>query len=86
MLSSEEVKKIRSKIRKDISKWKNENPNWDTSDSMKYLETKVSTNTFKSYKSILPLFCHWENTTPEQMLSHREKQSRSDARALKKWG
>jgi len=59
MVISEEVKETRAKIRKDISKWKEENLDWDTSESMKYLESKVSPNTFKSYRAILPLFCHY---------------------------
>ena len=80
MVISEEVKEIRAKIRKDISKWKEENPEWDTSDSMKYLESKVSPNTFKSYRAILPLFCHLNNTTPEQMIALRETQFRSEDR------
>jgi integrase len=80
MADSEESKKLRSKIRQDINKWKRENPDWDISESMKYLESKVSPNTYKSYKSILPLFCHWENTTPEQMITQRETQFRSTDR------
>ena len=77
MADNEEAKKIRSNIRRNIKKWKQENPDWDYSESMKYLESKVSDNTYKNYKSILPLFCHWENTTPEQMITQREKQYRS---------
>ncbi len=83
MVVSEEVKEIRAKIRKDISSWKAENSDWDTSDSMKYLENKVSLNTYKSYRAILPLFCHWENTTPEQMISSRENQYRSDDKKVR---
>ncbi len=41
-------------------------------------ESKVRENTFKNYKSILPLFLHWENTTPDQMITQREKQYKSD--------
>jgi len=78
MALSEEVKAVRSKIRKDITKWKKEHPGWDTSESIQYLEAKVSENTYKSYKAILPLFLHWENTTPDQMITKREKQNRSD--------
>ena len=78
MVVSEEVKAIRSKIRKDITNWKNENPSWNTSDSIMYLESKISINTYKSYKAILPLFLHWENTTPDQMITKREKQTRSE--------
>lgn len=74
MTYNDEANEIRSKIRKDIKKWKQENPNWDSSESMKYLKSKISANTYKNYKSILPLYCHWENTTPEQMITQREKQ------------
>jgi integrase len=84
MTNSEEAKRIKSEarsiIRKAVKKWKNENPNWISSESMTYLETKVSPNTFTSYKSILPLFCHWENTTPDQMITQRETQYRSEER------
>ena len=83
MVISEEVKVSRAKIRKEISKWKEENPDWDTSDSMKYLESKVSSNTFKSYRAILPLFCHLNNTTPEQMIAIRETQFRAENRKEK---
>ena len=78
MVDSEEAKVIKSKIRKAVSKWKTDNPDWEKSESMKHLESKVSPNTFKNYRSILPLFCHWENTTPEQMISRRENQYRSN--------
>ncbi len=83
MAISEEVKTIRAQIRKNVSKWKEEHPDWDTSESMKYLESKVSSNTFRSYRAILPLYCHLDNTTPEQMLSLREKQLRSEDRKEK---
>lgn len=83
MAISEEVKEIRAKIRKDISNWKEETPDWDTSDSMKYLESKVSPNTFRSYRAILPLYCHLNNTTPEQMISLRESQFRAEDRKEK---
>jgi len=77
MAVPEKVKEVRAKIRKDIATWKSENPDWGTSESMKYLENKVSVNTYKSYRAILPLFCHWENTTPDQMITQRETQYRS---------
>ena len=83
MAISEEVKAIRSQIRKNVSKWKEEHPDWDTSESMKCLESKVSSNTFRSYRAILPLYCHLDNTTPEQMISLREKQLRSEDRKEK---
>jgi len=83
MVISEEVKEIRSKIRKAVSKWKEENPDWDTSESMKYLGSKVSSNTFRSYRAILPIYCHLNNTTPEQMVTLRETQFRSEDRKEK---
>jgi len=84
MMNFEDAKRIKSEarslIRKAVTKWKNENPNWVSSESMTYLESKVSPNTFTSYKSILPLFCHWEETTPDQMITRRETQYRSEER------
>ena len=84
MINTEEAKKIKSEtrsvIRKNVTKWKTENPDWASSESMTYLENKVSPNTFTSYKSILPLFCHWEKTTPDQMITLRETQYRSEER------
>ena len=84
MINSEEAKAIKSEarslIRKAVTKWKNENPDWASSESMTYLESKVNPNTFTSYKSILPLFCYWENTTPDQMITRRETQYRSEER------
>ena len=80
MVESEGVKKVRAQIRKAVSKWKSENPDWENSETMKHLESKVSPNTYTNYKSLLPLFCQWENTTPEQMINQREKQTKSDDR------
>jgi len=58
MVTSEDIQATRSNIRKKVQTWKKENPEWDTSDSMNYLESKVSKNTYKSYRAILPLFLH----------------------------
>jgi integrase len=80
MVESEEVRQVRAQIRKKIAKWETENPDWENSEPMIHLKSKVSPNTYTNYKSLLPLFCQWENTTPQQMITQREKQLKSDDR------
>ncbi|MCW4048856.1 MAG: site-specific integrase [Candidatus Bathyarchaeota archaeon] len=51
-----------------------DNPDWIDNESMKVIASKVRETTFISYKTVLPLFCHWKDKTPDQIIAERDKQ------------
>ena len=70
----EEIEVKKSQLRKDVNKWKKDHTDWDLSESMKVIESKVEEGTFTGYKTVLPIFCYWEGKTPDEIINEREEQ------------
>ena len=73
MFDMEEIEVKKSQLRKTINQWKKDHPDWDKSEPMKVIETKVEGGTFTGYKTVLPIFCYWESKTPDQIIKEREE-------------
>ena len=73
----EEIESTQSQLRKKINQWKKDHPNWDESEPMKLIESKVEEGTFIGYKTVLPIFCYWEDKTPDMIFKEREEQLNS---------
>jgi len=73
----EEIEVKKSQLRKTVNQWKKDHPDWDESEPMKLIESKVEEGTFIGYKTVLPIFCYWEDKTPDMIFKEREEQLNS---------
>ena len=70
----EEIEVKKSQLRKTVNQWKKNHPDWDESEPMRLIESKVEKGTFIGYKTVLPIFCYWEDKTPDMIINEREEQ------------
>ena len=47
----EEIESKKSQLRKTINQWKMDHPDWDKSEPMKVIESKVEEGTFTGYNA-----------------------------------
>jgi len=73
----EEIEASKAQLRKKVNQWKKEHPDWDESKAMKVIKSKVEDGTFTGYKTVLPIFCYWENKTPDEIIKERDEQLNS---------
>jgi integrase len=50
---------------------------------MNVLKSKVAKGTYTGYKSVLPVYLHWEDKLPDQIMAERDAHLRSDDRKLR---
>lgn len=80
LLDVEEATNKKAELREAVDQWKNQNPGWEDTESMKVLQSKVAKKAYTGYKSVLPVYLHWEDKLPNQIMTEREAHLRSDDR------
>ena len=73
----EEIEAKKSQLRRKVNQWKKEHPDWDDSEAMKVVKSKVEDGTFIGYMTVLPIFCYWIDKTPDMIIKERDKQLNS---------
>lgn len=79
----EEAEAKRALMKEAVNQWKKDHPDWEDSEAMKLVQSKVEGRTFTGYKSIIPIFCYWIDKTPDQIIEEREAQLNNQDRKVR---
>ena len=80
LLDVEEATSKKAELREAVNQWKQRNPDWEDTEPMNVLRSKIDKGTYTGYKSVLPVFLYWEDKSPDQIITEREAHLRSDDR------
>ena len=73
-MTSEEVQAGREAVKRQVKLWKAKNPEWENASTLLYLKDKMTESTYKSYKSVLPMYLAFDDTTTDEMIKNRTAQ------------
>ena len=76
----EEATRKKAELRELVNQWKQRNPDWEDTEPLNVLRSKIEKGTYTGYKSVLPVFLFWEDKSPDQIIAEREAHLRSDDR------
>lgn len=68
----EEATSKKAELREAVNHWKEQNPDWEDTEPINFLRSKVEKGTYTGYKSVLPVFLFWEDKPPDQIMAERD--------------
>jgi len=68
LLDVEEATSKKAELREAVNQWKQWNPDWENSEPMNVLRSKIEKGAYPGYKSVLPVFLYWIDKSPDQII------------------